>query len=104
MTISEPVEFIDPVTESERTYALPAVCATMSLAEAAVKLHIHRTTAWRIEELAQLELEPEPNVTSYIESADVVRTHYYQPLSSAELEALDSAASPNFHAGIGERL
>lgn len=48
MTISEPAEFVDLVKKSERAHALPAVCATMSLAEAAVILHIHRTTAWQL--------------------------------------------------------
>jgi hypothetical protein len=48
MTVSEPVESIDVVKKSERGRALPVVCATMSLAEAAVILHIHRTTAWQL--------------------------------------------------------
>lgn len=48
MTISEPVEFVDVRKQSERAHALPTVCATMSLAEAALILHIHRTTAWQL--------------------------------------------------------
>ena len=100
MTISEPVEFIDLVNESERAHALIAVCATMRLAEDARILQIHSTTAGRIEVLDERELD----VTPCVELADVDRTHYYQPLTSAELEGLDSAASLNFHTGTGERL
>ncbi|MHB8335366.1 MAG: ArdC-like ssDNA-binding domain-containing protein [Acidimicrobiales bacterium] len=44
------------------------------------------------------------DVTSLVESADVDRTHPYQPLSAVELEALDSVAHLNFDAGIGGRL
>jgi hypothetical protein len=48
MTVSEPAKSVDVVRKFERTRALPVVCATMSLAEAAVILHIHRTTAWQL--------------------------------------------------------
>jgi hypothetical protein len=54
----------------------------------------------RIEDPVELER----GVTPRVESADVDRTHSYQPLSAAELEALDSVVHRNFDAGIGGRL
>ena len=46
MTINEPVEFIDPVKQSERAHALTAVPATIGLAETALILGIAKSTAW----------------------------------------------------------
>jgi hypothetical protein len=55
-----------------------------------------RADEHRVEDL----VERERDVTLHVESADIDRTHHYQPLSAAELEALDSVAHLNFDAGI----
>ena len=89
MTISESAEFIDPVTESERTYALPAVCATMSLAEAAVILHIHRTTAWELYRRGEF---PVP-VLKVGANLRVVKAHLQRFLDTGEPVTLPFRAS-----------
>jgi hypothetical protein len=49
-------------------------------------------------------IELEREVTPRVESAVVDRSHHYQPLSGAELEALETAAHSNFDVEIGGRL
>jgi len=89
MTISEPIEFIDLVKKSERAHALPTVCATMSLAEAAVILHIHRTTAWQLYRRGEF---PVP-VLKVGTNLRVVKAHLQRFLDTGEPVTLPFRAS-----------
>lgn len=89
MTINEPVELIDSVKQSDRSRALPAVCATMSLAEAAVILHIHRTTAWQLYRRGEF---PVP-VLKVGANLRVVKAHLQQFLDTGEPVTLPFRAS-----------
>jgi hypothetical protein len=89
MTISEPVEFIDLVKRSERAHVPPAVCATMSLAEAAVILHIHRTTAWQLYRRGEF---PVP-VLKVGANLRVVKAHLQRFLDTGESVTLPFRAS-----------
>jgi hypothetical protein len=89
MTINEPVKFIEPEKKSARTHALPTVCATMSLAEAAVILHIHRTTAWQLYRRGEF---PVP-VLKVGANLRVVKVHLQRFLDTGEPVTLPFRAS-----------
>ena len=89
MKISEPVEFIDLAKKSERAHALLAVSATMSLAEAAVTLHIHRTTAWQLYRRGEF---PVP-VLKVGANLRVVKAHLQRFLDTGELVTFPFRAS-----------
>ena len=91
MIISEPVEFIDPVKQSERAYALTAVPATIGLAEAALILGIAKSTAWTMYSQGTFPL-PAIRIGTRIR---IVKVHIQQFLETGEPVTFESAtASP----------
>jgi len=89
MTISEPVEFIDLVKQSEWAHALTAVPATIGLAEAALILGIHKSTAWALYQHGTFPV-PVLKVGTRIR---VVKVHIQQFLETGEPVTFASATS-----------
>ena len=91
MTISEPVEFIDLVKQSERAHAITAVPATIGLAEAALILGIAKSTAWTMYSQGTFPL-PVIRIGTRIRG---VKVHIQQFLETGEPVTFESAtASP----------
>ena len=91
MTVSDPVEFIDLVKQSERAHTPTAVPATIGLAEAALILGIAKRTAWTMYSQGTFPL-PVIRIGTRIL---VVKVHIQQFLETGEPVTFESAiASP----------